>query len=78
VLALELTTRSPYGSSVNDPAQIRLTAAHEMGHALGLLMHSDNRRDVMYATNTATSLSAQDYRTMEALYAIEDGTTIIR
>jgi hypothetical protein len=33
VLALELTTRSPYGSSVNDPAQIRLTAAHEMGHA---------------------------------------------
>ena len=41
-------------------------------------MHSDNARDVMYPANTATSLSARDYRTMEALYAPEDGTTINR
>ena len=54
------------------------TAAHEMGHALGILMHSDNPRDVMYPTNTATSLSARDYRTMEALYELADGTTIVR
>lgn len=41
-------------------------------------MHSDNSRDVMYPTNTATSLSAQNYKTMGALYALEDGTTILR
>lgn len=50
----------------------------EMGHALGLLVHSDKERDVMYPTNTATSLSARDYRTMEALYELEPGTRIVR
>jgi hypothetical protein len=33
---------------------------------------------VVSPTNTATSLSAQDYKTMGALYALEDGTTILR
>jgi predicted Zn-dependent protease len=79
VLMLELAAQSLFDQSGTfDARQVRLTAAHEMGHALGLLMHSDNARDVMYPTNTATSLSARDYRTMEALYALEDGTTINR
>ena len=79
VLMLELAAQSPFGGSGTlDARQVRLTAAHEMGHALGILMHSDNARDVMYPSNTATSLSARDYRTMEALYALEDGTTITR
>ncbi len=78
VLMLELAAQSPFGSGTLEPRQVRLIAAHEMGHALGILMHSDNPRDVMYPTNTATSLSAQDYKTMGALYALEDGTTILR
>jgi hypothetical protein len=78
VVSIELSTRSPFApGSVVDPAQVRLTAAHEMGHALGL-PHSPNSRDVMYPTNTATSLSAQDYRTMESLYQLGDGTEIVR
>ena len=79
VIMLELATQNPFArSGTLEARQVRLTAAHEMGHALGILMHSDNTRDVMYPTNTATSLSARDYRTMEALYALADGTTIIR
>ncbi|HIF21606.1 MAG TPA: matrixin family metalloprotease [Gemmatimonadetes bacterium] len=79
VLMLELATESPFrpGRTLA-PRQVQLTAAHEMGHALGLLMHSDKERDVMYPTNTATSLSARDYRTMEALYELEPGTRIVR
>lgn len=78
VVALELGTRSPYAPGrVIDPRQIRLTAAHEMGHALGL-PHSDDERDVMYPVNTATALTTQDYRTMEALYDLEDGTQVVR
>jgi predicted Zn-dependent protease len=78
VLSIELAMRNPYDPSrMNDPMQVRLTAAHEMGHALGLL-HSDSERDVMYPTNTATSLSARDYRTMESLYGLPDGTEIVR
>jgi len=78
VVSIELTTRSPFGAGgLIDSRQVQLTAAHEMGHALGL-PHSDSPRDVMYPTNTASSLSAQDYRTMEALYQLEDGTEIVR
>ena len=78
VLALELATRNPFDpDELLDPRQVRLTAAHEMGHALGL-PHSDAPRDVMYPTNTALSLSAQDYRTMEALYGLPDGVEIVR
>lgn len=78
VVSLQLATRSPFNASrIIDARQIRLTAAHEMGHALGL-PHSDSPRDVMYPTNTATALSAQDYVSMEALYALEDGTEIVR
>ncbi len=78
VVSIELATRSPYSpSQVTDTRQVRLTAAHEMGHALGL-PHSDSQRDVMYPTNTATAVSAQDRRTMEVLYRLEDGTEIVR
>ena len=76
VVSIELTTRSPFDHGVLDPRQVRLTAAHEMGHALGL-PHSDSRADVMYPTNSSTTLSAQDYRTMEVLYQLEDGTVIV-
>lgn len=76
VLALELAFHDPASGRPADPAQVRLTAAHEMGHALGL-PHSEEPRDVMHPTNTATSLSARDYRTLEALYALEDGTVIV-
>ncbi|MGE0159310.1 MAG: matrixin family metalloprotease [Gemmatimonadales bacterium] len=78
VIAIELTTRNPFDPTrVVDPAQVRLTAAHEMGHALGL-PHSKATRDVMYPSNTATAMSAQDYRTMESLYRLPDGTEIVR
>ena len=78
VVALSLSTRHPFDrGAMMDERQIRLTAAHEMGHALGL-PHSDQERDVMYPTNTATSMSALDYRSIEVLYATPDGTVVTR
>lgn len=76
--SLALMTRSPANQSLElSPQQVLLTAAHEMGHALGL-MHSDSPRDVMYPTNTARSLSARDFRTLAALYRIPNGAEIRR
>jgi hypothetical protein len=77
VRSITLVTQSPDRGLPISSLQIRLTAAHEMGHALGL-PHSDQDRDVMYPMNTASALTARDYRTLEALYALEDGTEIVR
>ncbi len=77
VHSIALVTQSPDRGLPIASSQIRLTAAHEMGHALGL-PHSDQARDVMYPMNTASALTARDYRTLEALYALEDGTEIVR
>ena len=71
-----LSTRNPHNPGRTlDPSQVTLTAAHEMGHALGL-PHSDAERDVMYPTNTARALSSRDFRTMEALYSLENGAEL--
>lgn len=78
VLDLQLATRSPHDPGYELPArQVELTAAHEMGHALGL-PHSDQTRDVMYAKNTALSLTARDYLTLQSLYALPNGAEIRR
>ncbi len=76
VLGLALAVRSPRGRRYElAPRQVLLTAAHEMGHALGL-PHSDSERDVMYPTNTARSLSNRDFRTVDALYRLPNGAEI--
>lgn len=78
VVDFSLATRSPYDDEIElRPSQVELTAAHEMGHALGL-PHSDDPRDVMYPKNTAVTLTSRDYRTLEALYALPNGAEIQR
>ena len=78
VLRLALATHSPSNPDYQLASeQVLLTAAHEMGHALGL-PHSDSQRDVMYPTNTARSLSSRDFRTLDALYELPNGARIVR
>ena len=76
IQGLILAIHSPINSKNEiSPEQVLLTAAHEMGHALGLT-HSDSERDVMYPTNTARNLSTRDFRTLEALYRLPNGAVI--
>ena len=75
VVSFRLALASPTSGGDLSTRQIELTAAHEMGHALGL-PHSDEPRDVMYPTNTALQLSARDYKAMQALYRLPNGVGI--
>lgn len=76
VRSFTLAMRNPFEPARPlEPVEVQLTAAHEMGHALGL-PHSDSPRDVMYPTNTATSLSPRDYETMAGLYRVENGAVL--
>jgi len=49
-------------------ACLRRTAIHEVGHALGLFQHSEDRLDIMYAPPEAAEPSERDRRTAEVLY----------
>jgi hypothetical protein len=76
VVDFALVTRSPFDLLKRlRPRQIELAAAHEMGHALGW-PHRDSERDVMFPENTASTLSARDYRSVEALYELPNGALI--
>ncbi len=75
VKSVTLALRSPVSGLLVSPWQLQLTAAHELGHVLGL-PHSDSQRDVMYPQNTARRLSARDYKTLQALYRLQNGVQI--
>jgi hypothetical protein len=78
VLGLALALLSPGIANLKLVLQqVLLTSAHEMEHALGLT-NSDSKRDVMYPTNTAHSLSNREFRTVNAPYCLPNGAEIAK
>lgn len=65
------------------PLEVYNTALHEIGHTLGLMGHSDNPEDLMYASNDNSKniyalfrsdfqyLTSQDLKTLALLYRLE-------
>lgn len=59
-------------------ARVRDIASHEMGHALGIMWHSDRESDIMFPTlnKVMGGPSARDFQTLEALYALPNGAMV--
>jgi predicted Zn-dependent protease len=58
---------------------IKAVTMHEMSHALGIMWHSDSKRDIMYPQilpSTMAELSERDLRTVEALYELPNGAMV--
>jgi predicted Zn-dependent protease len=56
----------------NDMDEVRHTILHEVGHALGLLGHSDGPDDIMYVPHQygVTQISPRDIDTLNTLYEL--------
>lgn len=59
-------------------ARVRDVASHEMGHALGIMWHSERESDIMFPSlnNAPASPSARDFLTLEALYELPNGAMV--
>ena len=59
-------------------ARVRDVASHEMGHALGIMWHSERESDIMFPTlnNAPGGPSERDFLTLESLYELPNGAMV--
>lgn len=69
VLPIRIYIDAKYSAALpTTQACLALTAAHELGHSMGLFQHSPNATDLMYAFPTVAGPSAVDASTVLFLY----------
>ncbi len=66
---MQLFTIHPITKKEITEDEIYATFLHEMGHAIGIVGHSQNPNDLMYASATRSSYSGQDVSTVRAIYS---------
>jgi hypothetical protein len=73
-----LTPAQNGGQNAIDQLNYEATVAHEFGHALGMIGHSSNPTDMMYAFNGPLEVTQRDINTVASLYktAFNGGTTV--
>lgn len=73
---LTFSITNPNGENYSD-LEIFNTALHELGHTLGIMGHSDNSSDVMYASNDKASDIYAIYRSEQQYLTIRDLNTVV-
>ena len=67
---INISKNSPIGFRFND-AQLNKITLHEIGHAIGILGHSENINDIMYfstASQRQSTISSKDVETVRKIY----------
>ncbi|MGD9580357.1 MAG: tetratricopeptide repeat protein [Vampirovibrionia bacterium] len=70
-MSVVLTTTDPNGKP-HDPSDIEKVSTHEVGHALGIMGHSLESGDIMYANSKSNGeLTKRDISTITLLYDLD-------
>ena len=66
---MQLFTTHPITKEAITNSEIYATFLHEMGHAIGIVGHSQDSEDLMYASATRNTYSEKDIATIKAMYS---------
>lgn len=66
---MQLFTNHPITKQAISKSEIYSTFLHEMGHAIGIVGHSQDENDLMYASSTRSTYSEKDVATVKAMYS---------
>ena len=66
---VQLLNTEPNSNKKITQAKVYSVALHELGHALGIVGHSPNPSDIMYAATKANEFSARDIATLKIMYS---------
>lgn len=69
---IQILSKKPNSMQKVTNAEVHKVAMHEIGHALGIIGHSPNSNDIMYATSNVKDFSKRDIATLKLMYSNND------
>ncbi|MBR1680406.1 tetratricopeptide repeat protein, partial [bacterium] len=66
---IQILSKKPNSDNKVSNSEVYKVALHEIGHAIGIIGHSPNSSDVMYASSSVSNFSARDIATIKLMYS---------
>lgn len=66
---IQILSKKPNSDNKVSNSEVYKVALHEIGHAIGIIGHSPNSSDVMYASSSVNNFSARDIATIKLMYS---------
>ncbi len=69
---IQILSKKPNSTQKVTDEEVFRVVLHEMGHALGIIGHSPNSSDVMFASSNVEDFSQRDINTLKLMYSNND------
>lgn len=69
---IQILSKKPNSNKRVTNSEVYRVALHELGHAVGIIGHSPNSKDIMYATANISDFSERDKATIKLMYSGND------
>lgn len=66
---IQILSKKPNSNKKITDSEVYRVVLHELGHALGIIGHSPNNNDVMFASESVNKLSLRDIATIKLMYS---------